>query len=522
MLRTVLLTLVLALCASKLVQAQTATAPHPTAPNALAASAPAFITDSLDQYIRRGMEDWQIPGLAIVVLKDGKPVLMKGYGTREVGKDAPVDENTLFFIASNTKLFTGTAISQLDENKQLSLTDRVTKFFPDFRLYDSNATRMLDVRDLLSHHLGTKTFQGDFSFWDSNLGRDAIMAKMRLLQPAGQFRQDFGYCNSCFLAAGQLIPKVTGQSWDDYIRQHFLLPLGMTNTYTVTAGAAFRKNIARPYTSLYGDLVALPYDQVDNLGPAASLVSCVKDLSHWLQMQLDSGRFGGKTLFPWSVIQRTRIAGTIISSTQNKAIPMHYEDYGLGIFNGDYNGHQVYWHTGGAMGFVTNTCFVPDAHLAISILTNNDDQEFFEALRFQILDAYLGIPYVNRSRQFLAGFLREKAKTLDNVKEWTDKAKKAGLPTLPLAAFTGTYVNPVYGKINIIQDHNKLRILFEHHPNLDASLAYMGNDTFLMTFSNLSFGIFPAPFMISKGKVRNVSIKVADGLEYDPYIFVKS
>jgi CubicO group peptidase (beta-lactamase class C family) len=515
MFRTVLLTVAIALCSSLLVRAQAPAA------NAAAGNAPAFITDSLDQYIRQGIQDWKIPGLAIVVLKDGKPVIMKGYGTRELGKDAPVDENTLFLIASNTKLFTGTAIAQLDENKQLSLTDRVTKFFPDFRLYDSNATRLLDVRDLLSHHLGTKTFQGDFSFWDSNLGRDAIMAKMRLLRPVGPFRQDFGYCNSCFLAAGQLIPKVTGQSWDDYIQQHFLLPLGMTNTYTSTAGAASRGNIARPYTSAYGDLAALPYDQVDNLGPAASLVSNVKDLSHWLQMQLDSGRFEGKIIFPWSVIQRTRIAGTIISSTQNKTIPMHYEDYGLGIFNGDYNGHQVYWHTGGAMGFVTNTCFVPDAHLAIAVLTNNDDQEFFEALRYQILDAYLGVPYVNRSKQLQAGFLRGKTKTLTDVKEWTDKVKKAAPPALPLSAFTGTYINPLYGKLYIKQDRNRLLILFEHHPNLNASLDYMGNDTFLMTFSNLSFGIFPAPFLINGGKVRNVTIKVADGLEYDPYVFVR-
>lgn len=501
--RTILL--IVALCCSMLIRAQV----------------PAFITDSLDQYIRRGMQDWKIPGLAIVVLKDGKPVIMKGYGTREVGKDAPVDENTLFFIASNTKLFTGTAIAQLDENKQLSLTDHVTKFFPGFRLYDSTATRMLDVWDLLSHHLGTKTFQGDFSFWDSNLGRDAIMAKMRLLRPAGQFRQDFGYCNSCFLAAGQLIPKVTGQSWDDYIQQHFLTPLGMTNTYTVTAGAAARPNIARPYTSLYGDLAALPYDQVDNLGPAASLVSCVKDLSHWLQMQLDSGRFEGKTIFPWPVIQRTRIAGTIVSSSPTRPIPMHYVDYGLGVFNGDYNGHQVYWHTGGAMGFVTNTCFVPDAHLAIAVLTNNDDQYFFEALRYQVLDAYLGVPYIDRSKQAQTGFLKEKTKTLNDVREWTDKVRKAGPPALPLAAFTGTYSNPVYGTLRIRQDQDGLVILFEHHPNLTARLAYMGNDTFLMTFSNVSFGIFPAPFMISGGKVRNVTIKVADGLEYDPYVFVR-
>ena len=485
------------------------------------ATAPSFMTDSLDAYIRQGMQAWNIPGLAIVVIKDGHTVVMKGYGTRELGKDAPVDENTLFLIASNTKLFTGTAIAELDAEKKLSLTDKVTKYFPDFRLYDTNATRLLDVRDLLSHHLGTKTFQGDFSFWDSNLGRDAIMAKIRLLRPEGQFRQDFGYCNSCFLTAGQLIPKVTGQSWDDYIQQHFLVPLEMTHTYTTTLGVAARPNVARPYTTLYGDPVALPYDQLDNLGPAGSMVSCVRDLSHWLQMQLDSGRFEGRTIFPWPVIQQTRVAGTIIRSSLSRMIPMHYEDYGLGVFNADYNGHQVYWHTGGAMGFVSNTCFVPEDGLAISILTNNDDQSFFEALRLQILDAYLGVPYINRSYQLLTRALQEKIKTLKDVNTWKSKVQKAGPPTLPLSAFTGTYVHPVYGNIRITQDNGRLLILFEHHPNLSATLDYMGDNTFLMTFSNPSFGIFPAPFQISGGKVRNVTVKVVDGLEYDPYVFVK-
>jgi len=172
---------------------------------------PSFITDSLDSYIQRGMEQWQIPGLAIAVVKDGQTVLMKGYGVRELGKQDKVDENTLFMIASNSKLFTGTSIAKLEFEKKLSLNDKVTQYIPWFKLYDSNATRMVTIRDLLCHRLGTKTFQGDFTFFDSNLLKDSIIWKMRYLKPTGQFRQDYGYCNSAFLTAGQILSQYRHQ-----------------------------------------------------------------------------------------------------------------------------------------------------------------------------------------------------------------------------------------------------------------------------------------------------------------------
>jgi CubicO group peptidase (beta-lactamase class C family) len=168
---------------------------------------PSFITDSLDTYIKNGIKQWNIPGLSIVIVKDGKVVLMKGYGVRDIKTNVPVDENTLFMIASNTKLFTATCLAQLQYDKQLSLDDKVTKYFPNYRLYDPITTQLVTIKDMLSHHLGTKTFQGDFTFWDSKLSRSEIMDKMKLLKPSQNFRQSFGYCNSCFLTAGQIIER---------------------------------------------------------------------------------------------------------------------------------------------------------------------------------------------------------------------------------------------------------------------------------------------------------------------------
>jgi CubicO group peptidase (beta-lactamase class C family) len=485
------------------------------------AQAPSFITDSLDSYIQRGMQQWQIPGLAIAIVKDGKVVWRKGYGVREFGKEDKVDENTLFIIASNSKLFTATSIAKLDFENKLSLNDKVSKYIPWFKLYDSNATRLVNVRDLLCHRLGTKTFQGDFTFWDSNLPKDSIIWKMRYLKPPGEFRQDYGYCNSAFLAAGQILEKVTGESWENYVRENILSPLGMTNTYMNTAGLAQRNNIAQPHNNLYSSITKIPFDHLDNLGPATSMVSNVNDLSKWLMLQLDSGKYEGKQIIPWQAIQKTRDANILTGSRKSAAFPTHFRAYGLGLFMSDYAGKQVYWHTGGAFGLVTNVCFVPEAKLGITILTNNDNQSFFEALRYQILDAYLDVPYTDRSKYQYGFFVQGKKQTDNELASYKTRVDKKNQPDINLEDYTGDYFNTLYGKVTISKNGNLLTCHFQHHPDLLGNLEYMDNNEFRMTYSNLGYGIYPVKFSIQNGKPVAIEIKANDFVESDAYLFVK-
>jgi CubicO group peptidase (beta-lactamase class C family) len=482
---------------------------------------PAFVTDSLDKYIERNMRQWRIPGLAIAIVKDGKVILSKGYGVREIGKEDKVDENTLFIIASNSKLFTGTALAKLDHEKKLSLNDKVTQYIPWFKLYDSNSTALANVRDMLCHRIGLKTFQGDFTFWDSNLPKDSIVWKMRYLKPAGQFRQDYGYCNSGFLVAGQVLEKVTGQTWEKYVEDNILKPLGMNNTYMNTAGLSARKNIAYPHNNLYSPLTKIPFDNVDNLGPATSMVSNVKDLTKWLLLQLDSGRYDGKRILPWEVLQRTRDINILTGSRKSTVYPTHFRGYGLGVYSTDYNGRQVYWHTGGAFGHVTNVCFIPEEKLGITILTNNDNQNFFEALRYQLLDAYLGVGYTDRSK-FQWGFYVQGKKEVDEqVQALKTRVEKKLVLDIPLDDFTGEYVNTVYGKITISKADNKLICRFQHHPDLIGYMDYMDGNEFRVTYSNIGYGIYPAKFTVKDGKAVAVEIKSNDFVESDAYLFVK-
>jgi CubicO group peptidase (beta-lactamase class C family) len=485
------------------------------------AQQPSFITDSLDTYIQQGLKDWNIPGLAIAIVKDGKIVTMKGYGVRDLETKEPVDENTLFMIASNSKLFTATALAKLEYDKKLSLDDKITKYFSTYRVYDTITTKLVTIRDLLSHHLGTKTFQGDFTFWNSALSRKEIINKMRLLKPSQNFRQSYGYCNSCFLTAGEIIPIVSGMPWEVYVYDSIVEPLGMSNTHTLGYGMAQMPDAAKPYSNSFSkDVEALPYDNVDNLAPAGSMVSCVKDISKWLLMQLDSGRYEGKRILPWTVLQRTREMQTIINSTKSSEYPSHYEGYSLGLVQRDYNGRQVYWHTGGADGFVTNICFVPEEKLAITILTNNDNQKFFELLRYQILNAYMDVPYQNLSKQGLELYTNKRNETLKKIDSLKARVKM-NKPPLPLENYTGAYENELYGNITISSQDNKLHIKFNTHTNLTATVEYMDNDEWLITYSNPAFGIFPLKFKTENNKVVSVDVKVNDFIEYDPYTFIK-
>jgi CubicO group peptidase (beta-lactamase class C family) len=484
-----------------------------------ATAQPAFVKDSLDTYIKQGIKDWNIPGLAITIVHDGNVVIMKGFGVKNIESQEPVDENTKFIIASNSKLFTGTALAQLDYNKQLSLDDKIIKYFPEFKLYDNNTTSLVTIKDMLGHHLGTKTFQGDFTFWNSALTRKEVMYKMRYLKPANGFRASYGYCNSCFLTAGEVIEKVTHKTWEQYILDSLVLPLNMTKTQTLTAGMESFDNIAYPYTNSFaGQLVQIPFDKIDNMAPATSMVSCVNDLSHWLLMQLDSGRYNNQQILPWQVIAKTRDMITPISSRKKNTT--HFNGYGLGVFMSDYQCKQIFNHTGGADGFVTNTCFVPELNLGISILTNNDNQNFFELLRLQILDAYLDVPYVNRSKQKLEAHFKEINEQQNEINNWKARIVNKK-PALALSSYQGIYNNQLYGKIEITAQQNDLKINFKGHKNLTATMQYMDNDEWLITFNPIMYGVFKTKFNIKERKVKSIDIKVSDFIEFDAYTFKK-
>ncbi|HQW93737.1 MAG TPA: serine hydrolase domain-containing protein, partial [Ferruginibacter sp.] len=342
-------------------------------------SLPSFVKDSLDNYVNRALADWQIPGVAVGIVKNGKVVLMKGYGVKELNGAGKVDENTLFMIGSNTKAFTATALAMLDARKKLSLDDKVQKWLPDFKMADPWVAKETNIRDLLCHRLGFETFQGDFMYFDSDLTVAEVREKMGRLKPMYGFRSKWGYTNSAFLTAGEIIPKVTGTSWGDYITENIFKPLGMNNSLALSKDIKTAANRSLAHTVVMGELRKIPYGNIDNLAPAGSISSSVLDMSKWVMAQLNNGKLEGKEIIPASAIGQTRTPHSILGNGGHMFNKAHFALYGLGWFLDEYAGRKIVAHTGGVNGFVTSVCLVPEEKLGIIVLTNTDANNFYEA-----------------------------------------------------------------------------------------------------------------------------------------------
>lgn len=487
---------------------------------------PDFIGNKLDAYIQKGMKDWRIPGMAVAIVKDDKIVFMKGYGVKKLkAKNAnknKVDENTLFMIGSNTKAFTASLITILQAEKKLWLRDKVTKWMPDFKLKDPLATKELMIEDLLCHRIGFATFQGDFVYWGSDLTRAEVIQKMQLLTPTRAFRRDWGYCNAAFVLAGELVPKVINKSWEVAVKDKILTPLKMNNTFMLGQELKKADNKALPYTWVNDQLQLLPINPINNLAPAGSMSSSVKDMTKWLRALINTGKIDGKQVLPrWAIRAICRPKSILGMDLRNK-VNTHFYLYGLGLGINDRAGKLTFSHTGGVDGYLSSVMFVPEEKLGIVVLTNQDQHNFYNNLTDEIRDAFLGLPFQNYSNKSLKRFQRQQAKIKAKKKQWNEKIAQNNKPSLSLKAFTGTYQNEVYGTINLKLKKGKLQIRFSHHPKLIGHLEHIANNEFKCTYSDLTFGVEKTVFKIEEGKVKRLILRVSDFIEAIPYTFVKS
>lgn len=482
---------------------------------------PSFIKDSLDSYVERALSEWQIPGIAVLVVKDGQVIVEKGYGYLEAGKPEKVNENTLFMIASNTKAFTGTAMAMLEQQGKCSLDDRVQKYLPGFKMKDPWVAEHITLTDVMSHRIGMETFQGDFMYWESDLNSDQVIQKFGMLTPIYDFRTKWGYCNAGFLIAGKCLEKITGMTWDQYIRVNIINPLEMKRTLVLTADVDKAENICAAHTLVGGKLQVIPRCHIDNLAPAAAISSSVSDMSHWLIAQLDSGRYNGKQVIPWQAIRKAQYPKSIIRRAGHPFNKTHYSLYGMGWSLQDYENREVVSHTGGVDGFVTSVTLVPEEKLGVVVLTNTDVNGFYEGLKWEIVDAYLGLPYRNYSQFFLGYFKPNMEKDMEINAAWQDSVKMKLPPPVKLSKFEGKYTHPVYGNAKLESLGDYLLLTLEHHPDLTGRLEYIGNNRFLCTYSSPLWGIKVFPFVIDDGKVKSFTLSVADFLEFTTYEFMK-
>jgi CubicO group peptidase (beta-lactamase class C family) len=443
------------------------------------------LPSDLDEYVGRSMKTFEVPGMAVAVVKDGKVVMAKGYGVRKLGEATPVDQNTLFGIGSNTKAFTAAALATLVDEGRISWDDPVYERLKGFEMYDPYVSKEMRIRDLLCHRSGLGLGEGDLMFWPhTSFTRDEVVYRLRFLKPATSFRTTYAYNNLMFLTAGQVVAEVSGKSWDNYVRERILLPLGMTATNTSNTAFKEGENWAWPHSKVEGKLQPIPFENLDNAGPAGSINSSVADMSKWMLLQLNRGKIPGSDARIFSEkSSREMWAQQMIvpvgdAPPEIKGLQRHFAGYGMGWVLRDYKGRKLVSHSGGVAGFVTRVMLVPEENLGVVILTNAEEDLAFESVLFHMLDAYLGGP----TQDYIPAFKEIEDRDRKEADETMSKASLSratdSKPSLALEKYAGDYSDPWYGKVTIRPENAGLVLNFERTAKGVADLQHWQYDTF--------------------------------------------
>jgi CubicO group peptidase (beta-lactamase class C family) len=474
---------------------------------------------ALDAYFAAARGEWNVPGFAVAIVKDDSVVIAKGYGVREIGKPDPVDAQTLFAIASNTKAFTVAALARLVDEGQLAWDDHVVDRLPFFALYSPSVTQEIQVRDLLSHRSGLGTYSGDLLWYGTTYSRDEVLRRMRYLPPTGAFRADYGYSNVMFLAAGQLVPAVTGRSWDEYIETEFFGPLGMDRSVTSVDSLANRTNVATPHGEATphggrdGRLVTYAWYSWDNVGPAASIISSAAEMAKWIRLQLHHGTWDGRTYFSAeqsSTMWTPQISFRVSPGAEERYPSTHFRGYGFGWGLMDYLGRKVMSHGGAADGMYSRVVLVPEEGLGMVILTNSMTS-LPTALSYRILDAFLGGAERDWSAEFLAGDERGAERWAARWVQWERERQPNTTPSLPLEGYTGTFGGELYGDATVTLENGGLVLRLLPNPDMVADLTHWQHDTFLIEWRHAFpwFGRGWAQFLLDpSGEVVEMKLDV--------------
>lgn len=431
-------------------------------------------TKDIDALVERAREQWNVPGLSVAVVKDGKVFLSKGYGVIEEGKKEKVDNETLFAIASNTKGFVSSAIANLVAEGKLDWSDKVKDHLPYFELYDPYVTHDITVRDLLCHRSGLGTFSGDAIWYKSELPAEEIIKLAKHVPQAYPFRGGYGYSNLMFITAGEVIRAVTNQSWDDYVRATFFQPLNMDRTVTSTNDLPAIGNAATPHKTKLNKNEPIKWTNWDNMSAAGAIISSSDDMAKWMIMHLNNGVINSDTLLDPTQQNTlwTPHNNYTLSARNKEQLPgRHFAGYGLGFGVQDYYGRMMVSHGGGYDGMYSRLAMMPDENLGIMVLTNS-----MSGISTPLSYAIFNLFIEEDNQDWVTNFYRSQ-KEDNRVVKLKENRTSATQPSLEITAYAGDYFADMYGDISVKEENGKLRLHFSHSPKLSATLSHWHYDT---------------------------------------------
>jgi len=479
---------------------------------------------ALDAHVERVRERFEVPGIAVAVIQDGKVVVERGWGVRELGKPEPVDAHTLFAIASNTKAFTAAALSMLADEGRLKMDDRVIDHLPWFRMSDAYVTREMRIRDLLTHRSGLGLGAGDLLFWPgSDYSTTEVVQRLKDVPLARGFRDSYAYDNILYAAATLVIEQVSGQSYAQFVQQRILDPLGMdgtrANADALRAGDAVAIGHARADFTTLQPTFPLTWH---NASGAGGIYSSVHDMGLWVAAQLAKGAYTDRDgrlqrLFSparqkamWSLLSPMNIAEPAVPALA--AARPDFQGYGEGWIVSSYRGEKLVWHTGGWPGMVSRVTLVPGRNLGVVVLTNQESGAAFNAITMELLDSVLRPA---ERTDWIGAYAAASDKARGQAeRHWREReqARATGSrPSLPLAGYAGTYRDAWYGDVEVREQRGRLVLRFTRTPLLVGELQHWQHDTFLVKWNDrtLNGDAFVSFALDPDGAVREARMEAA-------------
>lgn len=439
-----------------------------------------------DAYVRQAVADWEVPGLAIAVVKDDSVVFARGYGIREEGRTEPVTTRTLFANASTTKAFTSAAIAMLVDEGLLGWDDPAEDLLPGLVLADPYVTRELRLRDLLVHNLG---FSDPQELWyGMEISFEEIVRRLRFREPDTSFRSRFAYNNVGYAMAGEIGAAANGTSWDELIESRILDPLAMTSTVTQGRYLPDGADVAKPHDMVDGSLALIEGEMglVDPIPAAGSMYSNVEDMGRWIRFLLAAGAWDGMRLISDSAFAELMAPQDILPPDEfyvsMRLTKPWFTGYGMGWFLQDYRGRKLVFHTGSIDGYVAIVGLMPEEDLGLVVFANRDHAELRHSLMFRVLDLYLGAPVRDWNAEFLALYDSIGAERDRRTAEAEAGRIEGTRPSLALDAYAGTYSDSLFGPVEVRYEpaggDQEARLVLYRSDFLTADLGHWHYDVF--------------------------------------------
>jgi CubicO group peptidase (beta-lactamase class C family) len=506
--------------------AQAQQAERPVVPPVLVDDRAAVLPDAarlaeFDAYVEAVRKQFEVPGIAVSIVQDGKIVMERGYGVRKLGEPAKVDEHTMFAIASNTKAFTAAALNMLQDEGKLKTTDRVIDHLPWFRMSDAYVTREMRIRDLLSHRSGLSLGAGDLLYWPTTTYTTREVAeRLKDVPLTGGFREQYAYDNILFGVAQLVAEEASGMSFKQFLSSRVFQPLGMTETRYNSDDLRPGDNVATGHAKFdFKDLKPVGLTSWRNVSGAGGLYSSVHDLARWMNVQLAGGVYAGsgdsaKRLFSaqrqremWTMLTPIPVGKT--SVPELAPVVPNFSGYGQGWSLSDYAGEKLVWHTGGWPGQVSRLTLVPGKNLGVVVLTSAELGVAFNAVTYRALDMMLGREGNDWLKAYAAAYAKSQADSDTSWQKHLAARLATTTPSLPLAKYAGTYRDPWYGDVILRQGGKGLEMQFSKTAELLGDLEHWQHDAFIVRWRDRSLNAdaFVNFSLDADGKIREMRME---------------